>query len=121
MHIYLLFTFFLMKSYWIIANNLIAGDSGYPVRNYFFTPLLNPNGRAQELYNESLIRTRNSVERAIGLWKRRFPIMAYGARLKLRTVKTIIIATAVLHNIAIDMNEPEPPLPEEINANELSD
>ncbi|KAK5648020.1 hypothetical protein RI129_002912 [Pyrocoelia pectoralis] len=100
-------------------NSYLLGDCGYPMRNYFLTPLLNPNGRAQQLYNNSLIRTRISIERAIGVWKRRFPIMAYGTRLKLDTILTIIVATTVLHNLAIDMNEPEPPLPEEVNINEL--
>ncbi|KAJ8981059.1 hypothetical protein NQ317_018032 [Molorchus minor] len=101
-------------------NCYILGDSGYPLRNYFFTPLLNPNWPAQQLYNESHIRTRNTIERAIGVWKRRFPIMAYGARLKLETILTIIVATAVLHNITIEMNEPEPPPADEIDIDELN-
>lgn len=45
--------------------------------------------------------------------------MAYGLRLNLETVKSIIVATTVLHNIARDMNEPEPPAPEDINIEEL--
>ncbi len=34
------------------------------------------------------------------MWKRRFACLAIGMRLKLKTVITIIVATAVLHNIA---------------------
>ncbi|KAG5886128.1 hypothetical protein JTB14_021350 [Gonioctena quinquepunctata] len=96
------------------------GDSGYPLRNYFLTPLAEPNGRGQQLYNESLIRTRILIERTIGIWKRRFPILAYGSRLKESTTLTVIIATAVSHNIARDMNEPEPPVGDEIDINELN-
>lgn len=59
------------------------------------------------------------IERVFGIWKRRFPVLAYGLRLKLDTVLSIIPAIAVLHNIARDMHEPEPPLPGDINANEL--
>lgn len=101
-------------------NCVLLGDSGYAIRNYFLTPLANPTNRAQTLYNESLIRTRNIVERSIGVWKRRFPVMAYRLRLKMETVLAIIPATAVLHNIAKDMHEPEPPMPVDIDENELN-
>lgn len=108
------------KRYLKIHFFKIAGDSGYPLRPYFLTPLANPRTRGEQLYNEAHIRTRNMVERVIGIWKRRFPVMAYGMRLKLDTVLTVIVATAVLHNIAREMNEPEPPLPEDINIGELN-
>lgn len=73
------------------------------------TPTADPQTRPQQLYNEAHIRTRNTIERLIGVWKRRFPILAYGCRLQLDTTLAIIPATAVLHNIAIQMNEGEPP------------
>nr|CAH7756712.1 unnamed protein product [Callosobruchus chinensis] len=38
------------------------------------TPLLNPQEQAEQLYNESLIRIRNTVERCFVVWKRRFPV-----------------------------------------------
>ncbi|CAH2015230.1 unnamed protein product [Acanthoscelides obtectus] len=50
-------------------------------------------------------RTRNVVERQYGVWKRRFPILKLGMRLDVHTVMAIIVATAVLHNIAIEENE----------------
>ncbi|ENN83248.1 hypothetical protein YQE_00393, partial [Dendroctonus ponderosae] len=101
------------------ANGILLGDSGYPLKNFLLTPLRNPNNREQNLYNEALIRTRVTIERAIGVWKRRFPILAYGSRLKVETTLYIITATAVLHNIAREMNEPEPPQGDEISINEL--
>lgn len=52
---------------------------------------------------------RNAVERQYGVWKRRFPVLALGLRLKLQTSMAVIVATAVLHNIAIDAKEEEPP------------
>ncbi|KAJ8910200.1 hypothetical protein NQ315_014371 [Exocentrus adspersus] len=100
-------------------NDLFLGDSGYALKNYFLTPLANPVTRSEQLYNESLIRTRNIVDRVIGIWKKRFPVLAYGMRIKLETVLTTIVATAVLHNIAREMNEPEPPAPLDIDIDHL--
>lgn len=97
----------------------VTGDSGYAQRNYLLTPVADPVTRGQTLYNESHIRTRNTVERTIGNWKRRFPVLAYGLRIRLDTVVAIIPATAVLHNIAKDMHEPEPPIPQDIDEQEL--
>jgi len=39
---------------------------GYLVRSYLM-PLRTTKTRAQELYNESLIRTRNTIERLFGV------------------------------------------------------
>ncbi|KAF0750622.1 Uncharacterized protein FWK35_00013165 [Aphis craccivora] len=63
----------------------------------------------EELYNESLIRTRNSVERSYGVLKRRFPILSFGSRLKIETTQAMVVACCVLHNIACDHNDLEPP------------
>lgn len=70
-----------------------TGDSGYPLREYFLTPLKRPTTRGEILYNNHLIRARNSVERTIGVWKRRFPILAYGMRLKIETAQAVCVAT----------------------------
>jgi hypothetical protein len=73
---------------------LAVGASGYANTNFLLTPLLRPRTPAEQLYNESHIRT-NVVERCFGVLKRRFPILAYGCRLQSNKV-LIIIATSVL-------------------------
>ncbi|KAJ8912867.1 hypothetical protein NQ315_007999 [Exocentrus adspersus] len=123
------------------GDSLLVGDSGYPIKNYLITPLLQTRNEAENLFNtfaadliksklsddncrrahtggvtnnyncpsisservnESLIRTRNVIERSYGLWKRRFPALALGLRLKVQTTLNVIVASAVLHNISCD-------------------
>lgn len=97
-----------------------TADSGYALREYCLTPLLHPGTRSENLYNEAHIRTRNTIERTFGVWKRRFPAIAYGLRCNLHTSMSIIIASAVLHNIAIAANEDDPPVPENLNQDQLN-
>ncbi|XP_011862970.1 PREDICTED: putative nuclease HARBI1, partial [Vollenhovia emeryi] len=82
-------------------DTFLLGDGGYPLRSYLMTSIQNPRTRAEQLYNESHIRTRNCIERVFGIWKRRFPILALGSRFQtVEKVLPVIVATAVLHNIA---------------------
>lgn len=83
----------------------LLGDSGYACTPYLFTPLLNPTTRKEELYNYAHIRTRNSIERCFGVWKNRFRCLLTGFRTNLENTKMYIVALAVLHNIAIELNE----------------
>lgn len=92
------------------GNSLIVGDSGYGVKKYLITPLSNPTTAAENLFQESLVRTRNPVERCYGVWKRRFPVLATGIRLKKSVIESVIVATAVLHNIACYQREDVPPI-----------
>lgn len=85
------------------------------------TPLLTPTTVGEQRYNENHIRTRNTIERLFGVLKKRFPILAYGCRLKLETFLTIIVACSVLHNIAIESGDFEaPPLPHELDEHILN-
>ena len=76
-----------------------------PAKNYLLTPVLNPRTQAEQRYNSAHIRTRNIIERLFGVWKCRFPILSTGMKVQMRTIQAIIVATAVLHNIAIDEND----------------
>lgn len=86
------------------------------------TPLLNPANanQGEERYNRAHISTRNYIERQIGVWKMRFLALLYGLRSRnVETNLTVIVATAVLHNICRDMNEDMPPVPDHINHEQL--
>lgn len=88
-----------------MGNGVLVADRGYAVRPYILTPLDDPVGEAENLYNEAQIRTRNVIERLFGVWKRRFPILSCGIRCKMELTQMIVVACAVLHNIAVDQNE----------------
>ena len=57
-------------------------------------------------YNRRQIRTRNIVERTIGIWKRKFACLTTKLQYTPEKVGAMIVACAVLHNIAIDHKEP---------------
>lgn len=88
---------------------VILGDAGYALSHYLLTPLANPITRAEKLYNESQIRTRNVIERTFGIWKRRFLVLFFGIRLKEETTMAVIQSCAILHNIARQESDPQPP------------
>lgn len=87
------------------GDSLLIGDSGYPIRPFLLTKLSIASTRAEQLYNESIIRTRNCIERSFGVYKRRFPILSVGININASKVESVVVATAVLHNIAINLNE----------------
>lgn len=78
------------------------------LQSHLLTPYLNPSTHAQHKYNEAHIRTRNTVERQYGVLKRRFPVLAVGIRLKLKTAVNVILACSILHNICIIRKEQDP-------------
>ncbi|XP_052278812.1 putative nuclease HARBI1 isoform X2 [Dreissena polymorpha] len=84
----------------------LLGDSGYPCRPFLLTPFLQPESEGQERYNAAHIGTRNSIERAFGVWKRTFHVHHGEIRMKPAKVTRIIIACAVLHNLRLMWGEP---------------
>ena len=89
----------------------LLGDNGYPCRTYILTPFLSPGTEKERRYNCAHIKTRNTIERAFGVLKRRFAILSTPMRTKLENSKKIVMACAILHNIAIEnklpIDEPE--------------
>lgn len=98
-------------------NYVLVGDQGYANSNYLITPLTVCRNAIETLCNESIIRTRNCVERQYGVIKRRFPILSRGIQLKsLDDTQFLIVATAILHNFAIEENDRMPPVDPDIEA-----
>ena len=90
-------------------TGILLGDGGYGCKKYLLTPLPTTNTPSERRYNFAQIRTRNPIERAFGVLKRRFPCLRMGLRCQKATSLRIIVACAVLHNIARKQGEGEPP------------
>ena len=65
-----------------------------------------PNSRAKGKFNKALCKARGSIERCIGVLKRRWPCLSRGLRCSHTKVPNIIVACAVLHNLCIKYNQP---------------
>jgi len=74
------------------------------------TPVANP----QMAYNNAHASARNCIERTNGIIKRRFSALKYGMRLHINNTQAVIVATVVLHNIAVTVGDDEPREGEEL-------
>jgi hypothetical protein len=97
-------------------NGVLVGDNGYSCTNYLIPPLDNVSTQEEQLFQEAQIRTRNPIERAFGVWKRRFPVLSMGIRLRQDRIESVIVATAILNNICTQANEDVPPVTPELEA-----
>ena len=89
----------------------LLGDSGYPLKPWLLTPVLNPRSRGEQRYKDYHSKTRVVVERFNGVWKSRFRcIDKSGGVLQYKPNKCvcIIVSTAVLHQICVKNNLPLP-------------
>ncbi|XP_059384683.1 putative nuclease HARBI1 [Carassius carassius] len=95
-----------------IRDGWLLGDSGYPLKQWLLTPFLNPHSAEERHYNMCHSRARAIVERTIGLFKGRWRCLdCTGGRLLYTPEKVcqIVLACAVLHNVAQLKNMPLPP------------
>jgi len=99
-----------------VPKGFLLGDGAYPNKSYLLTPLSTVTTQGERRYNFSQIRTRNPIERTFGVWKRRFPCLKLGLRVQLQRSLVVIVACAVLHNIALRLHEEDAPPDENVTA-----
>ena len=90
-----------------LADGVLLGDSGYACTSFLLTPYSQPHSPSEERFNRAHKTTRCTIERTFGLLKRRFHILHSEIRMAPDRVCTIVVACFVLHNIAINLREPE--------------
>ena len=93
------------------GNFFVAGDSAYPISPVLMKPYSNRETQDDDmarLFNTRLSALRTVMsENVFARWKGTFPILRK-MRAHYDRAKIIIIATAILHNIAILFGEVEP-------------
>ena len=93
------------------GSGWLLGDSGYPLKSHLLTPLAVTTNDNHRRYNNAHRRTRVLIENTFGIWKSRFRCLdKSGGKLLFTPSKCckIIVSAAVLHNIAIRNNLPQP-------------
>lgn len=85
-----------------LQNGIVLGDGGYACKPYLLTPYMRPSDDSQERYNSAHCRTRVTIERAFGWWKRRFHCLHGELRMHPERVCTIIgISFFILFKILV--------------------
>ncbi|KAG6468783.1 hypothetical protein ZIOFF_073476 [Zingiber officinale] len=75
----------------------------YHLKEYSQHPPENP----KELFNLRHSSLHNAIERAFGVLKNRFPILAEMSRYDVETVSEIVLACCILHNFLVDFDPDE--------------
>jgi hypothetical protein len=91
-------------------QGLLLGDSGYALKPYLITPLLNPANPQEERFNRAQMRSRVVIEQTFGILKRRFTCLHDGLRVNPQRACEYVVACAVLHNFGIAANDILPPV-----------
>ena len=92
--------------YTYLEINHLSLDDRYACTPYLMTPYPSPSTAAQENYNTAHTKTRVIVEQSFGRWKRRFHVLHSEIRMTPERACSVIGSCAVLHNIAVLLNEP---------------
>ncbi|XP_017467584.1 PREDICTED: putative nuclease HARBI1 [Rhagoletis zephyria] len=90
-----------------VRNAWLLGDAGYPLEPYLMTPYRSTSeGSAESIFNTKHAKTRNIIERTIGVFKNRFRCLLGARQLHYKSEKAMQIANvcAALHNLCIDFN-----------------
>jgi len=87
-------------------EGLVLGDSGYMLRDWLMTPILNPTTPIQRAYNDAHCATRVAIERTFGVCKRRWHCLHGELRVQPDMACRIITVCMILHNKATEIGLP---------------
>ena len=80
----------LERNFRSVGDGILLGESGYACMKYLMTPYLRPSTPAEERFNTVHSKTRFTIERTFGWWKRRFHVLNSEIRMHPVRVCTII-------------------------------
>ncbi|XP_017784326.1 PREDICTED: uncharacterized protein LOC108567998 [Nicrophorus vespilloides] len=87
---------------------ILVGNASYESEKYLLVEQVESQTKGESACKERLSEIRNFVEKMFSEWKKRFPILSSGIRLDMETTVSVIVATAILHNIAKEMKDDLP-------------
>lgn len=90
-------------------GRLLLGDYSFHCCSYLYTPIICPMTQAQQSFNNSLRFTYDPVRRCLDLLRQRFGIMdnfVVSSAVSTAQVRNICVALALLHNMAVEWNDP---------------
>jgi len=107
------------------GDHFLLGDQGYPLKQRLFTPVLERSSgiltTREQSYNKAHRKVRSSIERTIGILKRRWSCLHSGLRFRPSKCCKVIVACAILHNFATLCGESLPEdFDEDTDASEIS-
>jgi len=88
------------------GEGFLIGDREYPCTSYMLTPFSNPSNDDEERYNFALKSTKCTIDHAFRILEKRFSCLRGKIRMDPGKVSQITLACCVLHNIALDRNQP---------------
>jgi hypothetical protein len=81
---------------------VLLGDAAYPCRDWLIPPLPTEQEPVQHRFNKAHRQTRNLIERAFGVLKKRFYALKTGFRVRnMEFAAKLVICAVVLHNMCI--------------------
>uniref|UniRef100_A0A1I8PW53 DDE Tnp4 domain-containing protein n=1 Tax=Stomoxys calcitrans TaxID=35570 RepID=A0A1I8PW53_STOCA len=86
-------------------GRLLLGDSVLKCSSYLFTPITYAVTLAEQAFNSSLRLTYEPARRCLNLWQQRFGILNCEFTGSHTTVRHIIVALVLLHNMAIEWED----------------
>ncbi len=111
---------------------MLLGDAAYPCRDWLIPPLPTEQEPVQHRFNKAHRQTRNLIERAFGVLKKRFYALKTGFRVRnMEFAAKLVICAVVLHNMCIlhgdvgedlaDTSDSEQPPPDPLATGEARD
>uniref|UniRef100_A0A1A9W0S5 DDE Tnp4 domain-containing protein n=1 Tax=Glossina brevipalpis TaxID=37001 RepID=A0A1A9W0S5_9MUSC len=87
-------------------GRILLGDSTLQCTSFLYTPVTCAISGPEQSFNHSLRLTYEPVQHCFKLWKKRFGILSCELRGSVATARHIIVGSALLHNMAIEWNDP---------------